>query len=170
MLRLVIWPSLMLLRWTETKLWTLKYGSKSIQMFLIFRRRPPKPYKLLKFSISFVTTVKSCHVPTTVMYYLLVSVNRFVKIWTRPSFLLNFGKNVWQAPMFLQSFRLNCNPLVTYLDKWQKNKKLSKVALIRPRYASSQTWLNPTVCSITIGIRNCLRQDVWIPLDSLEMT
>ena len=31
-LRLVIWPSMMLLGWTETELWTLKYGSKSIQM------------------------------------------------------------------------------------------------------------------------------------------
>ena len=54
----------MLLGWTETKLWTLKYGSKSIQTSLILRQRPPKPYKLLKFFISFVTTVKSCHAPT----------------------------------------------------------------------------------------------------------
>ena len=64
MLRLVIWPSMMLLGWTETKLWTLKYGSKSIQTSLILRKRPPKPYKLLKFFISFVTTVKSCHAPS----------------------------------------------------------------------------------------------------------
>ena len=28
MLRLIIWPGMMLLGWTETKLWTLKYGSK----------------------------------------------------------------------------------------------------------------------------------------------
>ena len=28
----------------------------------------------------------------------------------------------------------------------------------------------PTVCSITIGIKNCLLQDVWIPFDSLEIT
>ena len=48
-------------RWTETKLWTLKHGSKSIQTSLILRQRPPKPYKLLKFFISFVTTVKSRH-------------------------------------------------------------------------------------------------------------
>ena len=40
---------MMLLGWTETKLWTLKYGSKSIQTSLILRQRPPKPYKLLKF-------------------------------------------------------------------------------------------------------------------------
>ena len=64
MLRLVIWPSMMLLGWTETKLWTLKYGSKSIQTSLILRKRPPKPYKFLKFFISFVTTVKSCHAPS----------------------------------------------------------------------------------------------------------
>ena len=64
MLRLVIWPSMMLLGWTETKLWTFKYGSKSIQTSLILRKRPPKPYKLLKFFISFVTTVKSCHAPS----------------------------------------------------------------------------------------------------------
>ena len=44
MLRLVIWPRVMLLGWTEIKLWTLKYGSKSIQTFLILRKRPPKPY------------------------------------------------------------------------------------------------------------------------------
>ena len=37
------------------------YGSKSIQTSLILRQRPPKPYKLLKFFISFVTTVKSRH-------------------------------------------------------------------------------------------------------------
>ena len=30
----------------------------------ILRKRPPKPYKLLKFFISFVTTVKSCHAPS----------------------------------------------------------------------------------------------------------
>ena len=29
-----------------------------------FGKRPPKPYKLLKFFISFVTTVKSCHAPS----------------------------------------------------------------------------------------------------------
>ena len=50
--------------WTETKLWTLKYGSKSIQTSLISRKRPPKPYKLLKLFISFVATVKSCHAPS----------------------------------------------------------------------------------------------------------
>ena len=43
------------------KLWTLKFGSKSIQTSLILRQRPPKSYKLLKFFISFVTTVKSRH-------------------------------------------------------------------------------------------------------------
>ena len=64
MLRLVIWPSIMLLGWTETKLWTLKYGSKSIQTSLILRKRPPTPYKLSKFFSSFVTTVKSCHAPS----------------------------------------------------------------------------------------------------------
>ena len=31
---------------------------------LILRKRPPKPYKLLNFFISFVTTVKSRHAPT----------------------------------------------------------------------------------------------------------
>ena len=64
MLRLVIWPSKMLLGWTETKLWTLKYGSKSIQTSLILRQRPPKSYELLKFVISLVTTGKSRHAPT----------------------------------------------------------------------------------------------------------
>ena len=35
-----------------------------IQTSLILRKRPPKPYKLLNFFISFVTTVKSCHAPS----------------------------------------------------------------------------------------------------------
>ena len=64
MLRLVIWPSMMLLGWTEAKLWTLTYGSKSIQTSLILRKCPPKSYKLYKFFISSVTTVKSCHAPS----------------------------------------------------------------------------------------------------------
>ena len=64
MLRMVIWPSMMLLGWTETKLWTLKHSSKSIQTSLILRKHPPTPYKLLKFFISFVATVKSCHAPS----------------------------------------------------------------------------------------------------------
>ena len=29
-----------------------------------FKKASPKPYKLLKFFISFVTTVKSCHAPS----------------------------------------------------------------------------------------------------------
>ena len=33
-------------------------------MSLILRKRHPKPYKLLKFFFSFVTTVKSCHAPS----------------------------------------------------------------------------------------------------------
>ena len=49
MLRLVIWPNMMLLGWTETKLWIMKYASKSIQTSLILRQRPPKPYKLFNF-------------------------------------------------------------------------------------------------------------------------
>ena len=62
MLRLVIWLSAMLLGWTETKLWTLKYGSKFIQTSLIFRQPPPKHINL-KFFISFVTNVKFCNAP-----------------------------------------------------------------------------------------------------------
>ena len=62
MLRLVIWPNMMLLGWTETKLWTLKYGSKSIQTSLILRQRPPKSYKLLKyFMISVILFKMSKH-------------------------------------------------------------------------------------------------------------
>ena len=33
---------------------------KTIQMSVMLRQRPPKPYKFLKCFISFVTTVKSC--------------------------------------------------------------------------------------------------------------
>ena len=35
------------------KLWTLKYGSKSIQTSLMLRKRPPKPYKLLELFYQF---------------------------------------------------------------------------------------------------------------------
>ena len=102
----------MLLRWTETKLWTLKHGSKSIQTSLILRQRPPKPYKLLKFFISFVTTVKSRHAPTIwkkprwkslcrpilksiteitkKILRVVVSVYRLVKIWNSPQFPVEF--------------------------------------------------------------------------------
>ena len=62
MLKLVIWLSMTLLGWTETKLWTLKYGSKSIQTSLIFRQRPPKSNKLLKyFMISVILFKMSKH-------------------------------------------------------------------------------------------------------------
>ena len=62
MLRLVIWPSMTLLWWTETKLWTLKYGSKSIQTSLILTQRPPKSYRLLKyFMISVILFKMSKH-------------------------------------------------------------------------------------------------------------
>ena len=37
---------------------------KSIQTSLMLKHRPPKPYKLLKFFVSFVTTVKSRHSAT----------------------------------------------------------------------------------------------------------
>ena len=57
MSRLIIWPRMMLLGWTETKLWTLKYGSKSIQMSLILRQCPPKRYKLLNFFHDFRDTL-----------------------------------------------------------------------------------------------------------------
>ena len=41
-----------------------KIHTNRIQTPLILRKRPPKPYKLLQFFISFVTTVKSCHAPS----------------------------------------------------------------------------------------------------------
>ena len=51
-----------LLGWTETKLWTLKHGSKSIQTSQILRQRPPKSYKLLKyFMISVILFKMSKH-------------------------------------------------------------------------------------------------------------
>ena len=36
-----------------------------LKIHTILRQRPPKPYKLLKFFISFVKTVKSRHALTT---------------------------------------------------------------------------------------------------------
>ena len=55
MSRLVIWPRMMLSGWTETKLWTLKYGSKSIQTSNFETASPKTKNNLF---ISFVTTVK----------------------------------------------------------------------------------------------------------------
>ena len=174
----------MLLGWTETKLWTLKHGSKSIQTSLILRQRPPKPYiKLLKFFISFVTTVKSSHAPTIwkkmrwkslcllisksiteiikyfkslygfggcclkirdvcrdfepcfkvhnlvslnpksiilgqminldMIFHVVVSVYRLVKIWNSPQFPVEFrnGLFVWESP-----FKLN--PVITLNQNW----------------------------------------------------
>ena len=37
---------------------------KMVQTSLILTKRPPKPYKLLKFSISLVTTIKSRYEPS----------------------------------------------------------------------------------------------------------
>ena len=48
----------------------VEIGSKSIQTSLILRQRPPKPYKLLKFFISFVTTVKSRNATSICNFYL----------------------------------------------------------------------------------------------------
>ena len=53
-----IWPSLMLLGWTENKLLTLKRVSKSIQLPLILRKRHPKPYKLF-YLLWFPDTLKN---------------------------------------------------------------------------------------------------------------
>ena len=53
---------LILLECTETKLWTLKNGSKSIQTFVILRHRPPKSYKILKiFMISVILFKMGIH-------------------------------------------------------------------------------------------------------------
>ena len=57
MLELVIWPNMMLLGWTETKLWILKYASKSLQTSLILRQRPPKPYKLFNFFLCMISVI-----------------------------------------------------------------------------------------------------------------
>ena len=47
---------------TRTRFWYIT--SKSIQTSLTLRKHPPKPYKLLNFFISFVTTAKTCHAPS----------------------------------------------------------------------------------------------------------
>ena len=118
MLGLVNWPSMMPLGWTETKLWTLKYGSKSIQTSLISRKRPPKPYKLLKFfyqglydfggrclkirdvcmdfepyfkvhnlvSIHPKSIILSQMTNLNVIFHVVVSVYRLVKLWNSPQF------------------------------------------------------------------------------------
>ena len=50
-LRRIIWPSLMLLCWTEIKVWTFRHGSKSIQMSLNLLTASPKTIQnILQFS------------------------------------------------------------------------------------------------------------------------
>ena len=50
-------------RVSRDKVMDLEIWFKIHETSLISRQRPPKPYKLLRFLISFVTTVKSRHVP-----------------------------------------------------------------------------------------------------------
>ena len=73
MSRLIIWPSMMLLGWTETKLWTLKYGSKSIQTSLILRQHPPKTSKFLKFFMISVLFKMSKHGDFHLSFFQIVS-------------------------------------------------------------------------------------------------
>ena len=61
-LRLAIWPSMMLLWWTETEVWTLIYSSKSLKKVSNFETASLKTIK--SFYHSFVTTVKPRHAPT----------------------------------------------------------------------------------------------------------
>ena len=51
-------------RANRNQLKTLKHDAKSIQTSIMLKHRPPKPYKLLNFFVSFVTTVKSRHSAT----------------------------------------------------------------------------------------------------------
>ena len=84
MLRLVSWPSMMLLGWTETKLWTLKYGSKSIQTSLLLRQCPPKSYKLLDFFRISVTLYKmDKHSDSNPSFFQIVGVWRDFTVVTK---------------------------------------------------------------------------------------
>ena len=81
MLRLVIWPSMMLFGWTETKLCTLKYGSKSIQMSLSLRQHPSKSYKLLNFfMISVILFKMSKHSDFHLIFFQVEGAWHFLKI------------------------------------------------------------------------------------------
>ena len=85
MSRLIIWPSMMLLGWTKIELWTLKYGSKSIQMSLILRQRPPKPYKLFKcfFMISVILFKMAKHSDFHLSFFQIVGAWRDFTIVTK---------------------------------------------------------------------------------------
>ena len=89
MLRFIIWPSMMLLGWTETKLWTLKYGSKSIQTSLSLRKRPSKPYKLLKF---FMISVIGKHSDFHLSFFQIASAWRDFTVVTK---LLKIFKSLY---------------------------------------------------------------------------
>ena len=74
----------MLLGWTETKLLTLKYGSKSIQTSLILRQRPPKPYELLKFfMISVILLKMGKHSDFHLSFFQIVGAWRDVTVVTK---------------------------------------------------------------------------------------
>ena len=52
------------LRVNRDQVMDLEIGFKIHINVSYFEKASPKPYKLLKFFISFVTTVKSCHAPS----------------------------------------------------------------------------------------------------------
>ena len=73
-IRLVIWPTLVLFSWITTKLWTLKHGSRSIQTSLILRWHPPQTMQMLKMLLIFATPVKSCYIAA-------ISIKLSWKLW-----------------------------------------------------------------------------------------
>ena len=117
MSRLIIWSGMMLLGWTETKLWTLKYGSKSIQTSLILRQSPPKPYKLLKFFlISLILFKMSKHSDFHLSFFQIVSAWRDLVLGDAVSKLETF---VWILSHVSRSITWSLFTLkISYLVKW----------------------------------------------------
>ena len=120
MLRLVIRPSMTPLGWTVTRLWTLKYGSKSIQTSLILRQRPPKSNKLLN--------------------YLMISVMLF-KMSKHSDFHLIFFQieGAWQDFTVLTKLMKNFKPRV-YMVLGDAFSKLETFVWILNRISRSITW------------------------------
>ena len=170
MSRLIIWPSMMLLGWTETKLWTLKYGSKSIQTSLILRQRPLKPYKLLKFfMISVILFKMGKHSDFHLSFFQTVSAWRdftvvtklmknfmwwcqfidWLKFETRPSSLLNFGRALCHSKRFVSSSKFRAPVTTLY----------SRAAKLPSKTVALKNMLIATFCATSRGNNQCFVGD-----------
>ena len=111
-------------------------------------------------------TMRPTHLPKSLIYYIRISLKvlkRFC-ILHKEARVSNIMSHYSQVTFIVIRLLLNST-------NFRKTKSLTlKHCISLVKISCLESKINPTVCSITIGIRNCLLQDVWIPLDSLETT